>query len=174
MSLRSEKSPTEKSDFSTTDGVTARFWPRVQRQPEGCWLWTGATSRGYGVLSVAGRRVSAHVYSYVLHRGGHTAKSERNSCTGCLRNRCGVRCCVNPEHWFRGGDGQAPGWTVVWKSRGSLENRALVQVAGEAVADVRTVRKVVTGTGVVRGLARARIEKALLRRGFVKQPGGAK
>jgi len=70
-----------------------RFMKRVEIQPDGCWMWTGATTRGYGQFSVAhtaGRRV-AHRWSYEYHVGpipeGLT-----------IDHLCRNPSCVNPEH----------------------------------------------------------------------------
>ena len=45
-----------------------RFWRRVRKTPY-CWHWTGSKTRGYGMFSVHGRTVPAHVFAFVLHHG---------------------------------------------------------------------------------------------------------
>lgn len=37
-----------------------RFWAKVEVAPSGCWVWTGAKAKGYGVFRWEGRLVSAH------------------------------------------------------------------------------------------------------------------
>lgn len=41
-----------------------RFWAKVDTSGE-CWLWTGATTRGYGVFD----RMRANRFSWILHNG---------------------------------------------------------------------------------------------------------
>ena len=68
----------------------ARFWAKVDKQ-EGCWLWTGATSHGYGQLKVGKGLMYAHRYAYELLVGpipeGLT-----------LDHLCRNHPCVKPEH----------------------------------------------------------------------------
>jgi hypothetical protein len=74
----------------TIDDVAARFWPKVKKT-QTCWLWTGTTSKGYGVLKMLGRRdVKAHRMSWFLKYGKWPEQS--------IDHLCGVRICVNPEH----------------------------------------------------------------------------
>lgn len=71
--------------------VEKRFWPKVKKQPSGCWLWTGALSVGYGVIGVGTKLVKAHRLSYEWQHGpiprGLT-----------LDHLCRVPACVNPQH----------------------------------------------------------------------------
>jgi hypothetical protein len=73
-----------------------RFWAKVDKHGDGCWLWTGATSAGYGHIFVAGRkgrgRLSlAHRVSYEMHVGPIPVGLD-------LDHLCRVRNCVNPAH----------------------------------------------------------------------------
>lgn len=62
----------------------------------GCWNWTGHTyANGYGVLKVFGKDVSAHRYSYELHKGPIPGGME-------ILHSCDVRNCVNPDHLVAG------------------------------------------------------------------------
>jgi hypothetical protein len=78
--------------------VADRLWERVERQPDGCWLWTGPlTYRGYGLMSVgsetdgsAGTK-STHRLAYELAVGPVPAGLE-------LDHLCRVKACCNPAH----------------------------------------------------------------------------
>ncbi len=76
-----------------------RFWEKVERSSDGCWLWTGhRTAGGYGTFWVGGskRHAYAHRVSIALNSG--------ESIEACLSRNdqhdhlCRVRHCVNPEH----------------------------------------------------------------------------
>lgn len=85
----------------------ARFWEKVTKSEgeEGCWLWTAALSRGYGVFKAAGspRNQPAHRFAYELLVGpipdgldlDHLCH-EPASCLG--GESCAHRRCVNPAH----------------------------------------------------------------------------
>ena len=69
--------------------VDERFWRFVSPEPNsGCWLWTGADTRGYGAL---GKNGLAHRVSFEMHVGpilpGLT-----------LDHLCRTPACVNPAH----------------------------------------------------------------------------
>ena len=59
-----------------------------------CWLWIGSRStQGYGQMCVNKKQVLAHQIGWQL--------SGRSLCRGKthLRNKCGNKLCVNPDHW---------------------------------------------------------------------------
>ena len=66
-----------------------------------CWLWTGATTRGFGYMVWASRqdfggkspRMAAHRLSWILFRG----RLEKKELVGQM---CGHKLCVNPQHLF--------------------------------------------------------------------------
>jgi hypothetical protein len=68
-----------------------RISTKIAVDPNGCWLWTGAKTRGYGSASFDGRRYRAHRLTYELLVGpipeGLT-----------LDHLCRVTACVNPAH----------------------------------------------------------------------------
>lgn len=68
-----------------------RFWRRVQEQEGGCWLWVGTVDRGYGLLSVDGKTVRAHRYSYETLVGPIPDGLQ-------IDHLCRNRGCVNPAH----------------------------------------------------------------------------
>ena len=82
--------------MSTSNRMGTPDWPRflkyVEKQEDGCWLWTGAI-RGngrneYGAFWANGTQ-RAHIVSYVWTHGEPNAD---------LHHTCDVSMCVNPDH----------------------------------------------------------------------------
>ncbi len=70
--------------------VEARFWAKVQKTST-CWLWQGATSRGYGIFWDGKRLVRSHRYAYELLVGPIPAGLT-------IDHQCRVHNCVRPAH----------------------------------------------------------------------------
>lgn len=75
-----------------------RFLSYVEVLDSGCWLWTGARSRGkgnkkwYGSFAVKGRTVRAHTFALAV--------SGVECPDGYHRDHiCNFSLCVNPEHF---------------------------------------------------------------------------
>jgi hypothetical protein len=72
-----------------------RFWKRVTKMSDGCWLFSGADNgKGY-VRFWANGAIYAHQFSYQLHHGPIPPGM-------LVLHRCDVRNCVRPEHLFVG------------------------------------------------------------------------
>lgn len=72
-----------------------RFWRRVRKDENGCWIWLGQASSRYGVLRVGGRKTKTHRFSFALHFGAIPEGM-------CVCHTCDVPKCVNPGHLFLG------------------------------------------------------------------------
>lgn len=71
-----------------------RFWVKVEKQENGCWLWTAAhvqEPKPYGQFWYEGRKVLAHRFSYELLVGPIPEGLE-------IDHLCRVHRCVNPAH----------------------------------------------------------------------------
>ncbi len=70
-----------------------RFWSSIDKQSDGCWLWTGPTSKdGYGHFWFENRQWRAHCFAWELLKGGPISENLQ------LDHLCRVRHCVNPDH----------------------------------------------------------------------------
>ena len=70
-----------------------RFWSKVNKHPDGCWLWTGSTFRnGRGQFRVGLKNRQAHRVAWELTFGSQPS--------GFLRSGCGNLQCVRPDHHF--------------------------------------------------------------------------
>jgi hypothetical protein len=79
-----------------------RFWKSVDKlgpasdyTDDRCWIWTGTTNKsGYGKLSVGGKSVYSHRFSYFLATGELPSE---------VRHLCRNSQCCRPNHLV-GGD----------------------------------------------------------------------
>jgi len=71
--------------------VEERFWPKVEKNSSGCWLWTAyVMPNGYGIF-FALNEMYAHRVSYKLFKGEIPEGFH-------VDHKCHVRNCVNPNH----------------------------------------------------------------------------
>lgn len=78
--------------------VVERFWARVQKSGDGCWLWVGSIARGgYGQITgdSKAQNLRTHRLSWELHCGAIP-----DGLVVC--HRCDTPACVNPDHLFLG------------------------------------------------------------------------
>lgn len=67
-----------------------RFWQKVDKT-DGCWNWTAALFRGYGIFRFQGAARIAHRISYAWRNGPIPEGIE-------IDHMCHNRSCVNPDH----------------------------------------------------------------------------
>lgn len=75
---------------------TDRFFEKVEKRSDGCWIWTAAVSEetGYGHFRLSRTRklIGAHVWSFQHHRQTKVPKGK------FVTHTCLVYECVNPAH----------------------------------------------------------------------------
>lgn len=75
--------------------VEHRFWTKVQKS-NGCWLWTGTKTKGYGMILGPGRLpLQAHRVAWTLIFG-HIPDGLS------VLHHCDVPLCVKPTHLWLG------------------------------------------------------------------------
>lgn len=72
------------------------FWRRVNKTDDGCWLWTGATIKGYGQVHIAridGKNVTWYAHRVAWHLDGRSLVEGLT-----LDHLCRTPLCVRPDH----------------------------------------------------------------------------
>lgn len=77
-------------DQGMSTSIPQRVWDRIIKDyPTGCWLWEGATSKGYAKFTYDGTTYRVHRWVYEELIG----PADEN-----LHHTCPNRHCVNPAH----------------------------------------------------------------------------
>ncbi len=73
--------------------VTDRFWAKVEKRPNGCWIWTASDDgKGYGRFWICGKQfVRAHRFAYEMLVGQIPDGMQ-------IDHLCREHRCVNPDH----------------------------------------------------------------------------
>lgn len=77
----------------TDEMIEARFWQKVKKT-ETCWLWIPNTNQIYGIITVRGKKVYAHIFSYQLHYDNYDPKLD-------VCHECNTKSCVHPLHLYQ-------------------------------------------------------------------------
>jgi hypothetical protein len=68
-----------------------RFWNKVEKKEDGCWLWTGSKRAGYGRFRMGEKCIDAHRVSWSFING-EIPKGK------VIMHKCDIPACVNPTH----------------------------------------------------------------------------
>jgi len=82
------------TDISTMHGssVMARLLNKIEVNAKGCWIFTGARSKGYGMIGVEGKVKLAHIVTYEDKYGQIPIDLELHHYI------CNDKACCNPDH----------------------------------------------------------------------------
>ena len=82
-----------------TKSLLERFWAKVQKSDDGCWIWTASFGKaGYGAINSGRRPTRMLSASRVMWEIAYGPIPEGLS----VLHRCDVPRCVRPDHLFLG------------------------------------------------------------------------
>lgn len=85
--------------FEVGESEAERFWSKVERTPDGCWLWTGRMVDGYGRFdTTAGHQMRAHRWAWESHHGRPVPQGLTLDHLVGAGEPCTSTLCVNPDH----------------------------------------------------------------------------
>lgn len=83
------------TDAAREEELKLRLKSKVLVDENGCWIWQGAKSQGYGKISINDHPLWSHRLSFTLFNGDIS-----DGLFVC--HKCDVPACINPEHLFLG------------------------------------------------------------------------
>lgn len=136
--------------------IYERFERKVAVDANGCWIWTGTISSGYGNLRLTpSKSERAHRLSWELHMGPIPAGLR-------VLHKCDVPACCNPGHLFIGTqmdnvrDMHEKGRDD--KARGERHCKAVI--TEEMVREIRSSNELTNVLAIRLGVSRDVIRKA--------------
>src|ERR1700686_5247571 len=84
-----------------------RFWAKVNKRPDGCWIWTGAlTDTGHGRHDFDGDTVRVHRLTWVMERQRDIPEMLGDKPFVVRHLMCDNEPCCNPAHLVGGTQGE--------------------------------------------------------------------
>ena len=85
-----------------TPARALRFWRKVDKRDDGCWIWTGSlTDTGHGRYDFAGESVRVHRLTWVMAR-----QQDIPDWMKIRHLMCDTKPCCNPAHLVGGTQGE--------------------------------------------------------------------